>query len=63
MTLIFIILPITLAIAVGFVAAFAWATRRGQFDDLTTPGYRMLFNDEDAAQPPPTHQEKSVRKP
>jgi cbb3-type cytochrome oxidase maturation protein len=47
MTLIFIILPITLAIAVGFVIAFAWATKRGQFDDLTTPSIRMLFGDDD----------------
>jgi cbb3-type cytochrome oxidase maturation protein len=47
MTLIFIILPITLAIAVGFVIAFAWATKGGQFDDLTTPSIRMLFGDDD----------------
>lgn len=46
MTLIFIILPITVFIAAGFVAAFVWATRRGQFDDLTTPGMRVLFDDD-----------------
>lgn len=47
MTLVFVILPITFAIAAGFVAAFVWATRRGQFDDLTTPAMRVIFSDDD----------------
>lgn len=49
MTLVYVILPVSLLIAAGFVVAFAIATRRGQFDDLKTPGMRMLF-DEDADQ-------------
>lgn len=53
MTLIFIILPISVAIAVGFVAAFALATKRGQFDDLTTPPMRVLFNDDEPASATP----------
>lgn len=48
MTLIFLILPITLLIVLGFVVAFAWATNCGQFDDLTTPGLRMVLEDDDA---------------
>lgn len=47
MTVIFIILPLTLMIAVGFVIAFARMVRRGQFDDLSTPSLRILFRDDD----------------
>ena len=46
MTLLFIVLPLSLAIAVGFVAAFVLSARRGQFDDLTTPAVRVLFEDD-----------------
>jgi cbb3-type cytochrome oxidase maturation protein len=47
MTLVFVILPVSLAIAAGFVIAFAIATKRGQFDDLRTPGMRVLFDDDE----------------
>lgn len=32
-------------VAGGFLAAFAWAVRSGQFDDTTTPAVRMVFDD------------------
>ena len=32
-------------VAVGFVCAFVWAVRAGQFDDTTTPAIRALFDD------------------
>jgi cbb3-type cytochrome oxidase maturation protein len=38
------------AIAAGFLAAFVWAVRSGQFDDTCTPAHRML-RDEPAAPP------------
>ncbi len=28
----------------GFLIAFIWATRSGQFDDTYTPSVRMLFD-------------------
>ena len=31
------------AVAGGFLAAFAWAVRSGQFDDTSTPAVRMLL--------------------
>jgi len=46
MTILFLILPITLVLSVAAVAAFAWATRSGQFDDLETPAIRLLHDDE-----------------
>ena len=51
MTMIFLLLPISLAIVVLAVAAYVWAVRRGQFDDLETPPMRMLFDDEDDGSP------------
>jgi cbb3-type cytochrome oxidase maturation protein len=30
------------AVAAGFLGAFIWAVRSGQFDDTTTPALRML---------------------
>ncbi len=47
MSVIYIILPLALLMALGGIIAFIWATRRGQFDDLDTPPNRMLFDDEE----------------
>jgi cbb3-type cytochrome oxidase maturation protein len=33
------------AVAGGFLIAFAWAVRSGQFDDAYTPALRMLHDD------------------
>jgi cbb3-type cytochrome oxidase maturation protein len=32
-------------VAGGFLFAFLWATRSGQFDDTVTPSIKMLFED------------------
>lgn len=45
MDLVYLILPIALLIAAGFVTAFVWATRQGQFDDMDTPSMRVLGED------------------
>lgn len=49
MSILFLILPITLLLSGGAAAAFAWATRSGQFDDLETPAIRLLH--EESARP------------
>ena len=46
MTVLYLLLPLMLAIATGAVIGFAWAARRGQLDDLDTPPLRMLVDDE-----------------
>ena len=46
MSVIFIVLPLALIIVAVAVAAFVWAARRGQFDDLDTPGMRVVNDDE-----------------
>jgi cbb3-type cytochrome oxidase maturation protein len=46
MSVIFIVLPLALVIIGAAVAAYLWAVRAGQFDDLTTPAIRALQDDE-----------------
>jgi cbb3-type cytochrome oxidase maturation protein len=45
MSAIFILLGASLIVAVGFLAAFIWSVRNGQYDDDYTPSVRMLFDD------------------
>ena len=47
MSVIYIAMPVTVLIAAGFVVAFVRAVRQGQFDDLETPAYRILFDDDE----------------
>lgn len=47
MSVLYIVLPIALVLAAGGVAAFVWAVRKGQYDDLDTPSYRAIFDDEE----------------
>ncbi len=35
----------SLIVAIGFLLAFIWALKKGQFDDMLTPSIRMLFNE------------------
>lgn len=43
---VFVILFIcSVAVAGGFLVAFVISTRKGQYDDLETPKYRMFDNE------------------
>jgi cbb3-type cytochrome oxidase maturation protein len=45
MTILLLLIPLSLML-VGIAAwAFAWAVRRGQFDDLDTPALAILADD------------------
>ncbi|NJX14953.1 cbb3-type cytochrome oxidase assembly protein CcoS [Tamlana crocina] len=46
MSVIYILLAISIAVAIGFFVAFIIAVKKGQFDDGYTPSVRMLFEDE-----------------
>lgn len=48
MSVVFVMAPIALVLAGIAVAAFVWAARDGQFDDVETPKHRALFEDEPA---------------
>lgn len=45
MGIIYVMLVVSLLIAVFFLGAFIWATKSGQFDDDYTPSVRILFDD------------------
>ncbi|MDJ0927848.1 MAG: cbb3-type cytochrome oxidase assembly protein CcoS [Gammaproteobacteria bacterium] len=51
MNIIFYLIPLGLVLLAVAVAAFFWAVRSGQFDDLETPAYRVLMDDD--SKPPP----------
>lgn len=46
MSVIYILLAISIVVAVGFFVAFIIAVKSGQYDDSYTPSVRMLFEDE-----------------
>jgi cbb3-type cytochrome oxidase maturation protein len=47
MSAVYIALPVALLLALVGVIAFIWSVRSGQLDDLTTPGVRVLLDDDD----------------
>ena len=48
MEALFILLIFSVILGAGFLMAFLWAQRSGQFDDTETPAMRILFDDADA---------------
>ena len=46
MSVIYMLLAISLLVAIGFFVAFVVSVRSGQYDDTYTPSVRMLFEDE-----------------
>lgn len=46
MSVIYILLAISIIVAIGFFIAFIVAVKNGQYDDSYTPSVRMLFEDE-----------------
>ena len=48
MSIILVLIPLSILIAICFLAAFIWAVRSGQFEDTCTPSMRVL-TDETAA--------------
>jgi cbb3-type cytochrome oxidase maturation protein len=48
MSVIIILIAASILIAGGFLVAFLWSVKTGQFDDDYTPSVRMLFDDKPA---------------
>ena len=46
MTILFVMIPLAVLLLAAAVAAFFWAVRSGQFDDLETHGTMVLFDEE-----------------
>jgi cbb3-type cytochrome oxidase maturation protein len=46
MEIIYMLLAISVVVALVFFVAFVVTVKRGQYDDVYTPSVRMLFDDE-----------------
>ncbi|WP_281239290.1 cbb3-type cytochrome oxidase assembly protein CcoS [Flavobacterium praedii] len=46
MSVIYLLIAVSIFVAIGFFIAFVVAVKSGQFDDDYTPSVRMLFDDE-----------------
>jgi cbb3-type cytochrome oxidase maturation protein len=46
MSVLFILIGASIVTASGFLIAFIWSVKSGQYDDDYTPSVRMLFDDE-----------------
>lgn len=51
MIVIFLLIPLSIVIAVAFLGAFIWAVRSGQYEDTCTPAMRVLL-EEKTMEPP-----------
>lgn len=65
MSVIYVLLTISIVVAVFFFIAFIVSVRSGQYDDLYTPSVRMLFEDELVKPASPSGKKKgnTVEKP
>ncbi|MEO0898939.1 MAG: cbb3-type cytochrome oxidase assembly protein CcoS [Bacteroidota bacterium] len=45
MSAIFILIGFSLLVALGFLLAFMWSVKSGQYEDDYTPSVRMLFDE------------------
>ena len=47
MNIILLLILLSILVAGGFLVAFFWAVKSGQYDDDYTPAVRILFDDEE----------------
>jgi cbb3-type cytochrome oxidase maturation protein len=45
MSVIFLLIPLSILAASGFLFAFIWAVRSGQYEDTATPSMRVLLDE------------------
>jgi cbb3-type cytochrome oxidase maturation protein len=46
MSVIFLLIGVSLTVAIGFLVAFIYSVKTGQYEDNYTPSVRMLFENE-----------------
>ena len=59
-TIIYLLIPLGIVVLVLAIGAFFWAVRSGQFDDMDTPAWRILLDDDSA--PPEENTRKNNSK-
>ena len=50
MEIMYLLIPLSVILVFLIGAVFWWSVRSGQFDDLEGPGYRVLMDDDKAAE-------------
>ena len=63
MSVIYLLISISILVAIAFFVAFILAIKTGQYDDDYTPSVRMLFDDElkiEKSKPLQTTEEKQI---
>ncbi len=61
MSALFVLIGFSLFVAIGFLIAFIWSVKSGQYEDDYTPSVRILFDDKPKKKKKST--EKSDEKP
>ncbi len=46
MGIVFVLIAVSIGLALFFLFSFLWANKDGQFEDTYGPSYRILFEDE-----------------
>lgn len=59
MTILFLLIPLGLILLGIAIASFFWATRNGQFDDLDSPAWSVVMDDDRAPRPTATKRDDS----
>lgn len=52
MNVLYVLIPLSLVLLIIAIGVFFWAVGSGQFDDLETPAWRILMDDEKTATKP-----------
>mgnify|MGYP001324893034 FL=1 len=60
MSVIYVLLAISITVAIIFFVAFILSVKSGQYDDVYTPSVRMLFEDELVKDPKKKKNQKQV---
>ncbi|MGV1011717.1 MAG: cbb3-type cytochrome oxidase assembly protein CcoS [Flavobacterium sp.] len=63
MSVIYLLITVSISVAVFFLIAFIRAVKTGQYDDDYTPSVRMLFDDELKIKPKSITNKKEEQKP
>lgn len=50
MEVVYLLVPVSVVLVFGIAVAFWWSVKSGQFDDLEGPGFKVLMDDDAAAQ-------------
>ncbi|GGB47107.1 hypothetical protein GCM10011505_30290 [Tistrella bauzanensis] len=57
------LIPASLLLALGALAAFMWSLKSGQYDDMDGAAHRILMDDDDMPAPEPASRAPAPRDP